>query len=95
METQVVLEPALSSQVPDAKYLANPSVIELALKVMPVSTVSELAASQLTGISIIPAIGGLVCYNARSDWGFSTDFRARPGISSGQHPTGITKATGV
>ena len=73
--------PALSSPV---QYLANHSVLEPALKVEPVSTVSVLAASQLSGVSIILAVGGLVWYDAGSDWGFSIDFRARAGISSGK-----------
>ena len=51
--------------------------------------------SVLTGVSIILAFVGLVLYYVGSNWGFSTDFRARPGISSGLHPTGITNATGV
>ena len=49
--------------------------------------------SVLTGVSIILAFVDLVLYYAGSNWGFSTDFRARPGISSGRHPTGITNAT--
>ena len=67
METSVISVPALSSPVPEAKYLANLSVLEPALKVEPVSTVSDLAASQVTEVSIIPAFGGLVWYNAGSD----------------------------
>ena len=67
VETTVISVLALSSPVPEAKYLANPSVLEPALKVEPVSTVFVLAASQVTGVSIIPAFGGLVWYNARSD----------------------------
>ena len=59
VETLAVSEPALSSPVQEVKDLANPTVIEQALKVLPVSTVSELTASQLTGVSIIPAFGGL------------------------------------
>ena len=59
------MTPALCSPVPEAKYLANPS--ETALKVEPVSTVSVLVSSQLTGVSIIPAFGGLVWYDAGSD----------------------------
>ena len=86
METLVISAPALCSPVPEAKYLANPS--ETALKVEPVSTVSVLVSSQLTGVSIIPAFGGLVWYDAASDWGFSKDFRGRAGISSGWHPIG-------
>ena len=58
-------------------------------------TVSVLTASQLTGVSTIPAFGGLVWYDAGSDGGFSIDFRARAGISSGRHPIGITNATEV
>ena len=76
VETTVISVLALSSPVPEAKYLANPSVLEPALKVEPVSTVSVLAASQLSG--------GLAWYDAGSDWGFSIDFRARAGISSGK-----------
>ena len=74
--------------VPEVKYLANLSVLEPALKVEPVSTVSVLAASLLTEVSIIPAFGGLVWYDAVSDWGFSKDFRGRAGISIGRHPIG-------
>ena len=59
--------PALSSPVPEAKLFANLSVLEPALKVEPVPTVSDLAASQVTEVSIIPAFGGLVWYNAGSD----------------------------
>ena len=59
------------------------------------STVSDLVANQQTGVSIIQAFGGLVWYNIGRYWGFSTDFRARAGISSGRHPTGITNATEV
>ena len=51
-----------------------------ALKVEPVATVSDLAASQLTEVGIIPAFGGLVWFQ---------HFRARAGISSGRHPIGI------
>ena len=58
------------------------------------SAVSDLAASQLTGVSKISVFGSLVWYNAGSDWGFSTDFRARAGISSGWHLIGITNVTG-
>ena len=77
------------------KYLANPSVLEPTLKIEPVSIVSVLGASQLTSGSIIPAFDGLVSYDARSDWGFSIDFRTRVGISSGRHPIGITNKTEV
>ena len=66
VETSVISVLALSSPVPEAKYVANLSVLEPALKVEPVSTVSVLAASQLTEVSIIPAFGDLVWYNARS-----------------------------
>ena len=45
VETSVISMPALSSPVPEAKDLANPSVLEPALKVEPVSTLSVLAAS--------------------------------------------------
>ena len=65
------------------------------LKVVPVSTISDLAASQVTGVSTIQAFVGLVWYNARSDWGFSTDFRVSADILSGLHPTGISNATEV
>ena len=55
----------------------------MVLKVVPVvSTGSDLAASQMTRVSIILAFSGLVWYNAESDWGFSIDFRARAGILS-------------
>ena len=57
---------------------------------MRVSTVSDLVASQITGVSIISAFGGLVWYNAGSNWGFST-----AGILSARHPTGIKITTGV
>ena len=67
METSVISVPALSSPVPEAKYLANLSVLEPALKVEPVSTVSVLAASQLTEVGIILAFGGLVWYDVGSD----------------------------
>ena len=67
METSVISVPALSSPVPKAKLFANLSVIEVTLKVEPVSTVSDLAASQVTEVSIIPAFGGLVWYNAGND----------------------------
>ena len=70
-------------------------MLEPALKVVPMSTVSDLAASQLNVVNIIPAFGGLVWYNAGSNWGVCTDSRARAGISSGRNPSGITKATGV
>ena len=57
METTVISVLALSYPVPEAKYLANPSVLEPALKVEPVATVSDLVASQLTEVGIIPAFG--------------------------------------
>ena len=88
VETSVISVPALSSPVPEAKYLANPSILEPALKVEAVSTVSVLAASQVTGVSIISAFGGLVWYDAGSDWGFSKDFRGRAGISIGRYSIG-------
>ena len=67
VETSVISVLALSSPVSEAKYLVNLSVLELALNVEPVSTVSVLTASQLTEVSIIPAFGDLVWYNAESD----------------------------
>ena len=67
METSVISAPALSSPIPEAKYFANLSVLEPALKVEPVSNVSVLAASQLTEVSIIPTFGGFVWYDAGSD----------------------------
>ena len=70
-------------------------MLEPALKVAPVSAVSDLAASQLTRVSMIPAFSGLVLYNPGSEWGFSTDFRAKAGISSSRHPTSITNAVRV
>ena len=57
---------------------------------MPVTAVSDMAANQLTWVSTIPAFGGLVWYNAGSNWGFST-----AGILSARHPTGIKITTGV
>ena len=60
VETSVISAPALSSQVPEVKYLTNPSVLEPALKVVPVSTVYDLAASQVNGVSTITAFSGLV-----------------------------------
>ena len=42
VKTLVISAPALSSPVPEAKYLANLSVLEPARKVEPVSTVSVL-----------------------------------------------------
>ena len=95
VETPVISAPALYSTVLKTKSLANPGVLELAPKVVPVSTLSDMAVSQMTRVSIIPAVYDLVWYNAGSSWGFSTDFRGKAGISSGRHPTGITNSTGV
>ena len=67
METSVISVPALSSPVLEEKYLVNLSVLQPALKIEPVSTVSVLAASQLTEVSINPAFGGLVWHNAESN----------------------------
>ena len=49
------------------EVFSKPHVLEPALKAESGSTVSVLAASQLTEVSIIPAFGGLVWYNAGSD----------------------------
>ena len=77
METSVISVPALSFPVPEAKYLVNPSVLEPALKVVPMSTVSDLAASQLTGVSIIPAFAGLVLVQCRKQLGFQQKFQSQ------------------
>ena len=60
---QLTLQLQLGFWTLEAKYLANPSVLEPALQVMPVSAVSDLAVSQLTGVIIILAFDGLVWYN--------------------------------
>ena len=51
------------------------------------SIVFDLAASLLTGV--------LVWYDDKRDWGFSTDYRDKAGISSGRHPTGIKNTIGI
>ena len=44
VETSVISMPAVSSPVPEAKYLANLSVLEPARKVEPVSTFSDFGS---------------------------------------------------
>ena len=66
VETPVISGPAVTSTVPKANSSKNPGVLEPAPKVVPVSTVSDLAVSQMTRVTIIPAFAGLVWYNAES-----------------------------
>ena len=58
VETPIISAPALYSTVLKTKSLANPGVLELAPKVVPASTLSDLAVSQMTRVSIIPAVAG-------------------------------------
>ena len=54
-------DPKLLDQYP--KH-AHTIVLEAALKLVPVSSIFDLAVTQLTGVTTILAFGGMVWYNA-------------------------------